>query len=189
MEFRKATTKDIDGVLALQDQNLIANLSGNDRKNGFVTTPFTGSQVQVLVNEGSLFVIGYQVKIIGYAFAGSWQYFEQWPIFPYMTSRFTLPQYRDWGITTKNSFQYGPICIDTGFRGQGLINQLFETLRLEMVKKYPLGGTFINNANERSLNAHTKKLGWTIVDNFEFNGNSYSTLLYNMNKKIFQQYP
>ncbi len=56
MISRLATKSDIQGVLDLQETNLFENLSEPERENGFVTTPFTISQLKGLLKERGLFV-------------------------------------------------------------------------------------------------------------------------------------
>jgi hypothetical protein len=51
-----------------------------------------------------------------------------------------------------------------------------------MLKKYPLALTFINKSNLPSIKAHTDKLHWSIIADFQFNNNSYDILAYDMNK-------
>ncbi len=187
MIIRKATPDDIPGVEKLQSQYLFANLSETERKKGFVTTPFTREQLQDIVSREGLFIAVDNNDIIAYVFAGSWSYFEQWPIFPYMTARFPDLTYNDWEITTKNSFQYGPICIHEKYRGTGLINEIFEEMRLSLMEKYPLSITFINQTNTRSVKAHTHKLGWEIIDEFTFNGNDYFGLGFEMKNSVLKK--
>lgn len=187
MITRKAAHHHIEGVKKLQSRYLYANLNEEERKAGFVTTPFTDQQLEDIVNQDGLFIAEANDQIMGYAFAGNWQYFEQWPIFPYMTSRFPNLKFENWNITTENSFQYGPICIHEDYRGTGLINRLFEEMRTSFVKKYPLSITFINQVNPRSVKAHTTKLGWEIIDEFDFNNNQYFGLAFDMKKSVLEK--
>jgi len=184
---RIACENDIKGILSLQEHNLYKNLDDNGRKNGFVTTPFTVSQIQEIIKQNGVFVVTNKVDIIiAYAFAGNWEYFKQWEIFNYMVSRFPLLSFNGKNISIKNSFQYGPVCIDKNYRGRGLLNLIFEEMRIEFVKKYPISITFINKENIISKKAHTKKLGWEIIDEFEFNKNSYIGLAFNMNISVLK---
>ena len=181
MTSRKATPNDIPGILALQDQNLISELSKEQKAvNGFVTTPFTPELLNEIIGLGWAFVTEIEGQIVAYLFGGSWSFFEKWPIFPYMTSRFS--KWGEWKISTENSFQYGPVCIDVKHRGKKIINQLFETMRKDFIQKYPLSATFINQANPISTRAHLK-LGWAIMDEFEYNHSKYYGLVYDMKKK------
>jgi hypothetical protein len=185
LHFGIAGVQDIAGVLALQELNLYDRLSEAERKKeGFVTTPFTPQQLEEVIGKEGLFVGRAGDQVMGYAFAGTWAYFEQWPIFPYMVSRFPNLNFQGKEITTANSFQYGPVCIAKEYRGQGWFNHIFEAMRLVWAQKYPISITFINQVNERSVAAHVKKLGWTIIDEFGFNDKRYYGLGFDMNSSV-----
>lgn len=174
IKTRIGKKEDIPGMFSLQEKYLYKNLTEIERKNGFVTTPFTITQIEEILNQNGLFVAEDEAgNIISYAFAGSWKYFEQWEIFNFMVARFRQLSFNGKEITTENSFQYGPVCIEKKFRGRGVLNLIFEEMRLEFIKNYPLSSTFINKVNAISLNAHIKKLGWEIIDEFQFNNNTY----------------
>lgn len=184
MQTSLATSTDIPGVLELQEKYLYRNMSEEERKKGFVTTPFTVQQIEEILLENGLFIAkNEQKKIVGYIFAASWKYFEQWEIFNYMVSRFPNISFQNQEITTQNTFQYGPVCIDENYRGKGLFGLLFEEMRLEFLKRYPISITFINQINAVSTAAH-KKLGWEIIDEFQFNDNSYFALGLDMKKSV-----
>jgi hypothetical protein len=188
IKTRIGNKEDIPGVLALQEKYLYRNLSEIERESGFVTTPFTVEQIEEILKQNGLFVAENEAgKIISYAFAGSWNYFEQWEIFNVMVSRFPQLSFNGKEITTENSFQYGPVSIDKEYRGRGVLNLIFEEMRLEFLKKYPLSITFINKVNAISLHAHTKKLGWEIIDEFEFNNNTYIGLAFDMKKSVLEE--
>lgn len=185
IETRLGNSSDIPGVLELQRQNLYKNLSEEELKKGFVTTPFTRAQIEEIIEQDGLFVgLDNKQSIISYVFAGSWEYFSQWEIFNVMTSRFPKLSFQNIPITTINTFQYGPICIHKEYRGQGIINQIFESMRLVFVMKYPISITFINKVNVISERAHTQKLAWQIIDEFKFNHNTYIALVFDMNKSV-----
>lgn len=184
IQFEIANLTDINGVLALQELYLVVNLSEEEKTSGFVTTPFTVEQLTQVIQKEELFLAKDNNKIIAYIFAGSWEFFSQWPIFNYMSSLFRDLNFLDFEITTTTCFQYGPICIHKEYRGKGLITPLFEFMRKYMVHKYSLGLTFINKINIPSAKAHTEKLKWTIIGDFQFNTNDYFILAYNMNQAV-----
>ena len=187
INFEIATLKDIDGVLALQELYLVSNLTEEDKKGGFVTTPFTIAQLTEVIEAQNLFVTKDNGKIIAYIFTGSWTFFAQWPIFEHMITLLTDLNFLDFSFTTTNSFQYGPICIHKNYRGKGLILPFFEFMRMHMMNKYPLSLTFINKTNIPSRKAHTEKLKWNIIADFNFNNNEYYILAYDMNQKVFSR--
>ncbi|WP_103069501.1 GNAT family acetyltransferase [Aquimarina sediminis] len=181
-------TSDIKGVLSLQAKNLYSNLTLQEREFGFVTTPFTPAQIEEIIRQNGIFITKNEEKtIVAYAFAGSWEYFKQWDIFNFMVSRFPKLSFGERKISTKNSFQYGPVCIDKAYRGKGLLNLIFEEMRIEFSKKYPISITFINKVNVISEKAHTKKLGWEIIDEFDFNNNTYLGLAFDMQKSVLKK--
>jgi hypothetical protein len=184
MICRIATESDIAGILDLQSKNLYTNLSELERKDGFVTTPFTSEQVRSLIAQTGVFVAEKEGAIVGYVFAGSWDYFAQWPIFPLMVSRFPQLSFHCAEVTADDTFQYGPVCIDRQLRGSGAFVELFEMMRSQFALWFPVGVTFINQRNERSLVAHTRKLGLEIIDEFEFGGNSFYGLAFSTRSSV-----
>ncbi len=187
VKTRIGNKNDIGGVLSLQDKYLYSKLNEAERKEGFVTTPFTVNQLEEIITQNGLIVAENEENIIvAYAFAGSWKYFEQWEIFNFMVSRFPKLSFQGNRITTENSFQYGPVCIDKKYRGNGVLNLIFEEMRMEFLKRYPISVTFINKVNAISTKAHTKKLDWEIIDEFQFNGNTYIGLGFDMKKSVLK---
>lgn len=184
IKLEVAQVTDIEGVLALQELYLVSNLSEEEKASGFVTTPFTIEQLQYIISQNGLFLAKDNGKIIGYIFAAGWDFFKQYPIFEYMTTLFPKLSFLDFEINTVNTFQYGPICIHKAYRGKGLIIPLFEYMRSHMAQSYPVALTFINKINIPSTKAHTEKLNWSIIDDFQFNNNDYYILAYDMNKTV-----
>jgi hypothetical protein len=178
MIAREAIQSDIAGILQLQSVNLYTNLSVADRLAGFVMTPFTEASINELIAQTGAFIVEKEGVILGYVLAGSWDFFAQWPIFPYMVSRFPLLKFPGTKITINNSFQYGPVCIDRTVRGSQALPLLFATMRSSLASRYPIGVTFINQQNPRSLAAHTRKLNLEIIDDFEFNGSLFHSLAF-----------
>lgn len=178
MITRNAKISDIDGILTLQSRYLYANLSERERLNGFVTTPFTDKQFETLLGEDGVYVAINDDEVAGYALAGSWRFFSQWLIFPYMVARLPALNLGGRAITSENSFQYGPVCVDEKYRGSGLFPRLFEQMRLGFSNRYPIGVTFINRLNQRSYVAHTRKLEMQVIDHFEFGGRPYYGLAF-----------
>ncbi|MBF0376535.1 MAG: GNAT family acetyltransferase [Desulfamplus sp.] len=178
MDCRIAITSDITGILSLQDKNLVTKISEEQKKNGFVTTPFTTDQLETLIKRKGLFVLDNAKEIMGYTVAAGWDYFAGRPMFDYMLEHFGRISYRNMAITKDNSFQYGPICVDVTLRGTSAFSNLFSKMREEMSGLYSVGVTFINKTNARSYKAHTTKVNIETITEFEFNGNSYHGLAF-----------
>jgi hypothetical protein len=180
VQTRLGTKADITGILTLQEPNLVSNMTEAQKVNGFVTTPLTVPMLERMIGERGVFVGENEIgQIVAYVIAGDWDFYRQWPIFDYMVSRFPTLNFQGREITVQNSFQYGPICIDHQYRGTGLMKTIFETMRLELVKRYPISITFINQTNIRSMKAH-QKIGWELVDEFSFETGNFAGLGFDM---------
>lgn len=185
MEYQLAKIEDIEGVLQLHKKYQIDTILEEDKKDGFVTTSFSIEQLtRLITEENGLSIAKDNGQIIAYAMAASWQFWSTWPIFTYMISHLPHLKFEDKILTTENSYQYGPICIDKQYRGSAVLAHIFEFSRNEMSKRYEILITFINKINPRSFNAHTKKLGLEVIHEFQFNDNEYYELACDTRKKL-----
>jgi len=178
MKYRESTKNDIPGILNLQEKNLVSNLTEEQKLDGFVTTPFVEEQLLRLIDLGGLFVIDRGSEILGYAVAAGWDYFKGRPMFDHMIERFQKIEYKGIRIKYDNSFQYGPVCVDSRLRGTDSFPLLFSKMKGKMSKSFIIGTTFINKVNTRSMKAHTQKVKLDIIDEFQFNKNDYYGLAF-----------
>lgn len=184
MIFKVAKVSDIDGVLQLQKKYQIDTIAEEDKKDGFVTTSFTKEQLTKLIEEEQgLFIAENQDGIVAYVMVASWQYWSAWPLFAYMIQDLPNLKYRGQRLSVENSYQYGPICVDKSVRGSGVLEKIFELARKEMAKRFSFLVTFINKINPRSYEAHTRKLGLELLQEFDYNSNSYYELIYDVSKE------
>mgnify|MGYP001179147263 FL=1 len=185
MIYRNAVIKDIPAISELQKKYHIATISEEDKPDGFVTTLFTEEQFRELIEQENGIAVAYDGdKIAAYAMAASWEYWSKWPIFQYMIEDLPNIEYMGQILSVKNSYQYGPICIDKDYRGTEVLPKIFDFSRIQMKNRYPILITFINHINTRSYNAHTKKIGLDVIKSFVFNNNNYYELGYDTSKKV-----
>ena len=85
MEIRYAVYNDLDRVLDLLRTNHVDTISEEEKQNGFVTTNITKEQLCNLMEaEKGITVAEDGDKIVGFALAGSWNFWQPWPLFTYM---------------------------------------------------------------------------------------------------------
>jgi hypothetical protein len=179
MNYRNATIADIPQLEALQQKYHVSSIPEEDKKNGFVTTLFTSEQFSELIEqENGISLACDGDTLAGYAMAGSWEFWSKWPLFQQMIADLPNIEYLGHTLSTQNSYQYGPVCIDMAYRGQGVLNALFRFSTSQMSSRYPILITFINQINERSFAAHTRKVGLEVIKTFSFNQNQYYELGY-----------
>ncbi|NVK25446.1 MAG: GNAT family acetyltransferase [Gammaproteobacteria bacterium] len=176
-DYRIATLDDIPQILQLHYRYQVDSISEEDKADGFITTAFTEAQLTELIEqEQGLFIGEQDQQIVAYAMAASWQFWSRWPMFAHMIKDLESNTYQGFTLTVDNSYQYGPVCVDKSFRGQGVFEGVFEFALKSMAKRYPVLVTFINKINPRSFAAHTQKVRLDVIKEFEFNDNQYYEL-------------
>ena len=172
MLIQQANLEDIPGVLALLSANHVNNVE--NKADGFVTTNMTTEQLAALITkENGVTIAKEDGKILAFAMAGSWEFWSEWPFFAYMIEQLPNFSFEGQTLTTQNSYQYGPVCIDKSVRGTGLFEKVFYASLASMKDRYPIMATFINQINHRSHAAHTRKVPMTNTGAFQFNQNDY----------------
>ena len=174
MVITQATVKDMEGVMALLKANHVSNMTEEEKKNGFVTTNMTVEQMTRLIeNEDGVTVAKDGEKVVAFALAASWDYWEEWPLFQYMIELLPQTEYNGEMLSVENSYQYGPVCVDKDYRGQGIFEQVFFASLANMEKRCPYMMTFVNKVNPRTYAAHTRKALMDEVTQFSYNNNNY----------------
>ena len=174
MQYKIAELSDIEATLKLHAKYQIDTIEEKDKKDGFVTTAFTKEELTELIEqEQGLFIAKEGDEVLAYVMSASWEFWSKWAMFQYMIENLPNLEYKGQKLSTKNSYQYGPICIDKSVRGTSVLSDIFEFALHEMSKRYPILITFVNQINPRSFEAHHRKLGLDVIQEFEFNGNRY----------------
>lgn len=177
MKLRAAKLSDIESVLELHYRYQIDSIDEADKKDGFITTAFNEEELTELISdEQGLFLAIQNERVVAYAMAASWQFWSRWPMFAHMIEGFGELEYKNYMLSTDNSYQYGPVCVDKSVRGEGVFEEIFEFALEEMSKRFPVLVTFINKVNPRSYAAHTRKAKLDVIQEFEYNNNQYYEL-------------
>lgn len=184
IQYRKATPADFEGILCLQHQNLGTTLKKEDLSQGFLSIEFTREQLHKINSELGIFVALQGKVVIGYLMAESIEFAVGSPLIAHLLKRLEDFVFEDVPLLSSCYFVYGPVCIDKQHRGQGILEGLSNILLLTLRGQYDVGIAFVSEQNPRSLHAHQVKLKMKIVDEFEFNGQKYSTLMFGLKPKV-----
>jgi len=188
MELKIAQTKDIENILKLHAKYQLATIKEEDKKDGFVTTAFEKEQLaDIIKQEQGIFIAVENDEVLGYVMSASWQYWSKWPMFAFMVKDLPNLNYLGKTLSIDNSYQYGPVCIDKSVRGSGLLEKLFDFALESMSKRYEILVTFVNVINERSYQAHKRKLGLDVIQEFKFNNNRYYEMVYDTSKRVLSK--
>ena len=185
MEYKIAELSDIEATLKLHAKYQVDTINEEDKKDGFVTTAFTKEELTDLITqEQGLFIAKDGDEVLAYVMAASWQFWSQWAMFEHMIKDLPNLEYLGQTLSVDNSYQYGPICIDKSLRGTLVLKNMFNFSLSVMHTRYPILVTFVNKINPRSYQAHKRKLGLEVIQEFGFNGNEYWEFVYDTSKSV-----
>ncbi|HEX8463690.1 MAG TPA: hypothetical protein VF627_03645 [Abditibacterium sp.] len=171
-----ASSSDFADILALQEANHLTVLPADARGDGFLTTYLTPQRLEELSAEGGMVIARAQNgELAGFAGAHEWDLTGAREWSRAVLELFPL-QLEGGEITAHNSFQYGPACVSSAFRGQGVVAAMLRGVCANYAPKCDFGITFIDFRNARSLAAHERKLGLQIVADLPFDDTIYRVL-------------
>jgi len=178
MQFRRVRGADLAGVLALQEDNLLENLSLEARQGGFLSARFTREQFTRMDADVAVLVAVDAERVAGYLCASSVEFNLQFPLLAAMIARFPDLSFAGRPLSEQTTCVYGPVCVDRGSRGRGVLRGMYRALLHELAGRYDSGVAFVSNDNARSLAAHVEGLGMTGIGEFEFNARPYRILAF-----------
>lgn len=159
--YTKAITEaDLKGILALQQQNLGAVLSEEEKgSQGFVTVVHTLDDLERMNKIENHIVAKEGDRVIAYLLSMTEQSKDDIPVLRPMFAVFQELFFA--GKSLKN-YQYmvvGQVCIDKPYRGQGILEKCYAFYRESFQPAYDFAITEIDAGNLRSLAAH-KRIGF-----------------------------
>ena len=185
MLYKVAEISDIEATLRLHAKYQVDSIKEEDKKDGFVTTAFTKEELtELITQEQGLFIAKEGEVVLAYVMAASWQFWSRWAMFQHMIQDLPNLAYLGETLSVDNSYQYGPICIDKSVRGTVVLQEIFNFSLGHMAKRYPILVTFVNKVNPRSYQAHKRKLGLEVIQEFKFNGNEYWEFVYDTSRQV-----
>jgi GNAT superfamily N-acetyltransferase len=182
VEFRRATPDDFGGILRLQADNFIGNLTVERQQEGFLSAELTPDQLALMARDLAVLIAHNQDRVVGYLCAATIECCRSIPLVEAMLRSFDHVRYEDRLLSAYRFFIYGPVCIDRAYRGKGLLVGLYRQLLQAVTDRFKIGVALIAKANSLSLHAHVTKLHMVAVGEFEFAGHGYVTLAFRVQK-------
>ena len=188
MITRIGNRNDISGIIALQRANLYDNLSPDQRKHGFVTTPFSESQLLELMAERGVFVAEEQGKSWAMPWPGRGVSFRSGPSSRSWFRGLGRSRYQESRFRRNEAFSTALSASTRRCEDQACFPYCSRKCGENSRHVSRSGITFINRVNERSYNAHTRKLGMTVIDTFDFSGRSYYMLSFDTSRPASERH-
>jgi predicted GNAT superfamily acetyltransferase len=178
VSYRRALPEDYAAILSLQSANYIANISADERKQGFLSAQFTPEQTAQIAEDLGTIVAVIDDQIVGFVCAFRNEFETGSPVIAKMLESYDRFTFEARPLSTFRSYIYGPVCIGREQRGRGLLRGLYDAQIKDLAGQFEIGVAFVSRSNPHSLDAHVKGLGMTEVGDFECRGNVYVTLAF-----------
>lgn len=178
VEITKAAPRDYEGILDLQSRCLAANLSPEERKDGFLSAEFSLAHIAAMASDLGAVVAREKGRVVGYMCASRIDFVPRPAILDAMLRCLKGKVLDGKALIDASIFVYGPVCIDRHLRGRGLLRRMLSALGKELGGRFEFGVAFVAAGNPRSLGAHVNGLGMTIVGQFEHGGNEYHAIAF-----------
>lgn len=180
VQFRRAKSEDYAAILRLQRANYFDNLSVEERKEGFLSAEFTEKQVAAMAKDLGIMIAVCAAQLAGYLCAFRNEFNHGSPVLAKMLELYDQVEFEGKPLSTYKSYIYGPVCVDRGYRGQGLLRGLCEAQKNDLAGKFEVGVAFVARNNPHSLQAHVTGLGMMEVGDFTARDNVYAILAFRL---------
>lgn len=151
------TDKDLLDILALQQQNLPANLTKDEAQSeGFVTVNHSFEEIKKLHGYEPHLLIKDDDLLVGYLLAMTKNSRLDIRVLRPMFEIFDKIFYKQKLLSAFNYLVVGQVCIAKDYRGLGLLDKSYAAYKQHFQRKYDLAITEIAVSNQRSINAHTR---------------------------------
>jgi predicted GNAT superfamily acetyltransferase len=181
--YRGATPADYPAIVQLNTVNFIANLSDDERRDGFLSAVFTLAQTAAMAEDLGTTVAIVDDRLAGFLCAFRNDFDHGSPVVAKMIESYDRLSFEGQLLNSYKSYAYGPVCIDRAYRRRGLLRGLYQAQKRELAGRFEVGVALIARNNQHSLDAHIAGLGMTDVGSFEVNGNLFATVAFRVEPK------
>ena len=170
--------KELEGIRQLQEDNLKKNLSSEEAETeGFVTAEYSLEFLETLHKLSPSAIAKDGDRVVGYALVSPKEIRHQHDLLSDLFNNIDKIVYRDKTLMNTRYVAVGQICLAKGYRGIGLVNQMYQLFKTSLSHTYDYCLTDIAASNPRSLKAHIK-IGFQVVDQLVYGGITWDIVLW-----------
>ncbi|MBS1664755.1 MAG: GNAT family N-acetyltransferase [Bacteroidetes bacterium] len=158
------TDEELKQIAALSAANLVTNISQEQKiKEGFVTWVYPLEVLQTLHKIIPSVIAMDGDKLAGYAITLTKECADAYPPIAENIEYIKTVFYKGRPLSDYRLYFMGQICVEENYRGQGVVNLLYNFHKQQFSPLYDIFFTEISPANPRSLKAH-QKVGFQVID-------------------------
>ena len=178
------STADLNGILSLQQENLLNNLSQEEKnEQGFVTIQHNLAQLQAMhAIEPHVLAKEYN-QVVGYVLAMTLASREVVPLLVPLFENFDESEIGGKKVTDYNPMVVGQVCVGKSQRGTGLFDKLYTAYREQYASTHDFAITSIAMSNHRSLAAH-QRIGFKILHTFQDSLHPWAIVCWDWNNRF-----
>jgi GNAT superfamily N-acetyltransferase len=165
--YTRATTgNELQQILALQKQNLVAGLSAEQiNAQGFVTVSHSFEDLKKMNDIEAHVIAKEDDRVVAYLLAMTVHSRFDIPILMPMFEMFEQVEFQHKKIADYRYMVVGQVCVAEGYRGKGIFDAMYSAYRNYFKDKYEFAITEIATRNQRSVNAH-KRVGFESIHEY-----------------------
>jgi hypothetical protein len=180
IEYRRAGPEDYAEIVRLQRANYIANLTAEERREGFLSAEFSLDQVAAIASDLGIAIVTMDDDLAGCLCGIRREFDHGSPVVAKMLESYDQARFEGKALSGFNSYIYGPVCIARQYRRRGLLRGLYEFQKNDLTGQFEIGVALVSHSNRHSMQAHVEGLGMTDAGEFEVNGNFFAILAFRL---------
>jgi hypothetical protein len=178
IEYRRAGLEHCAGIVRLQRANYIANLSAEERLEGFLSAEFSFEEVAAIASDLGIAIVTMDDDLAGCLCGIRREFDHGSPVVAKMLESYDQTTFEGKPLSAFNSYIYGPVCIARQYRRRGLLRGLYNFQKKDLAGQFEIGVALVSHSNRHSMQAHVDGLGMTEAGEFEVNGNLFAILAF-----------
>ena len=183
IEYRRARPEDYAEIVRLQRANYIANLTAEERREGFLSAEFSLDQVAAIASDLGIAIVTMDDALAGCLCGIRREFDHGSPVVEKMLESYDQAWFQGKPLSAFNSYIYGPVCIARQYRRRGLLRGLYDFQNKDLAGQFEVGVALVSHSNPHSLQAHVEGLGMTEAGEFELNGNLFAILAFRVSAR------
>ena len=183
IEYRRSGPEDYGEIVRLQRANYIANLTAEERREGFLSAEFSLERVAAIASDLGIAIVTMNDDLAGCSCAIRREFDHGSPVVAKMLESYDHARFEGKPLSAFSSYIYGPACIARQYRRRGLLRGLYDFQKKDLAGQFEIGVALVSHNNPHSMQAHVEGLGMAVAGEFKLNGNLFAILAFRISAR------
>lgn len=175
---RVTSDEELAGILSLHHDNLLKNLSEEvKQKEGYVTAEYDMELLKLMHSISPAIIAKDGDEVVGYVLVVTKGFRGNHALMDDLMNCVDKISYQGEVLEKINYAMCGQLCVGKNHRGLGLVQQMYELFRQDLMTDYKYCITDVAEGNPRSLKSHIKT-GFQVIETIEYDGVRFNVILW-----------